>query len=341
MTEKEVHKMKSQDLVQLLLAQGIDSVRLQETLEEKKLTLDQLRQTNDSLKERLNERDAATDQLKKDLDQSDARIRALEAEMESLQADQWIDLKEIGSLTEAAHRLEHILISAQQEAEAYLSGEKPVAPLPQHKIKKHGTKQKNHVNSQHKDTDKESKGKGLEESFCVIQGTTGDTQPEPQLEVPSPEGSPAPAGAQQTDHPDHPDTAKSPAPQAQDPQALQEQAPQAQEQAPQALQEAQAQAPDLSWPDEEASASDPWPDEAPSPSGSGASDSGILQDPWPDEAPGFQGTDGASPSGATDASPSEPPEASGSGTGSAPKPKKGLFGGFLQRKRYSKEAQEI
>ena len=33
MTEKEFHKMKSQDLVQLLLAQGIDSVRLQETLE--------------------------------------------------------------------------------------------------------------------------------------------------------------------------------------------------------------------------------------------------------------------------------------------------------------------
>ena len=39
MTEKEFHKMKSQDLVQLLLAQGIDSVRLQETLEEKKLNL--------------------------------------------------------------------------------------------------------------------------------------------------------------------------------------------------------------------------------------------------------------------------------------------------------------
>ena len=106
MTEKEFHKMKSQDLVQLLLAQGIDSVRLQETLEEKKLNLEQLRQTNDSLKERLNERDAATEQLKKDLDQSDARIRALEAEMESLQADQWIDLKEIGSLTDATHRLD-------------------------------------------------------------------------------------------------------------------------------------------------------------------------------------------------------------------------------------------
>ena len=109
--------------------------------------------------------------------------------MESLQADQWIDLKEIGSLTDATHRLEQILIFAQQEAEAYLSGEKPADPPPRHKIKKHGTKQEKHVNSKHKDTDKENKGKGLEESFCVIQGTTGDTQPKPQLEAPSPEGS--------------------------------------------------------------------------------------------------------------------------------------------------------
>ncbi|MCI9647570.1 MAG: hypothetical protein HFH40_12400 [Lachnospiraceae bacterium] len=317
MTEKEFHKMKSQDLVQLLLAQGIDSVRLQETLEEKKLNLEQLRQTNDSLKERLNERDAATEQLKKDLDQSDARIRALEAEMESLQADQWIDLKEIGSLTDATHRLEQILIFAQQEAEAYLSGEKPADPPPRHKIKKHGTKQEKHVNSKRKDTDKENKGKGLEESFCVIQGTTGDTQPKPQLEAPSPEGSPAAAGAQIANHPEKPDTAKASGPQAQ---------------APQDPQEAQVQDPELSWPED--TASDPWPDEAPSRSGSGASGSEILQDPWPDEAPGFQEPDGNPPSGAADAASAEVP-------GTAAKPRKGLFGGFLQRKRYGKEAQEI
>ena len=317
MTEKEFHKMKSQDLVQLLLAQGIDSVRLQETLEEKKLNLEQLRQTNDSLKERLNERDAATEQLKKDLDQSDARIRALEAEMESLQADQWIDLKEIGSLTDATHRLEQILIFAQQEAEAYLSGEKPADPPPRHKIKKHGTKQEKHVNSKHKDTDKENKGKGLEESFCVIQGTTGDTQPKPQLEAPSPEGSPAAAGAQIANHPEKPDTVKASGPQAQ---------------APQDPQEAQVQDPELSWPED--TASDPWPDEAPSRSGSGSSGSEILQDPWPDEAPGFQEPDGNPPSGAADAASAEVP-------GTAAKPRKGLFGGFLQRKRYGKEAQEI
>ena len=34
MTAKVFHKMTSQDLVQLLLAQGIDSVRLQDTLED-------------------------------------------------------------------------------------------------------------------------------------------------------------------------------------------------------------------------------------------------------------------------------------------------------------------
>ncbi len=237
--------------------------------------------------------------------------------MESLQADQWIDLKEIGSLTDATHRLEQILIFAQQEAEAYLSGEKPADPPPRHKIKKHGTKQEKHVNSKRKDTDKENKGKGLEESFCVIQGTTGDTQPKPQLEAPSPEGSPAAAGAQIANHPEKPDTAKASGPQAQ---------------APQDPQEAQVQDPELSWPED--TASDPWPDEAPSRSGSGASSSEILQDPWPDEAPGFQEPDGNPPSGAADAASTEVP-------GTAAKPRKGLFGGFLQRKRYGKEAQEI
>ncbi len=123
MTEKEVHKMRVQDLVQLLLAQGIEVVKLQEDLDKKLEKLDILRADNDVLKVKLNESDAQIEELKKGLDESDAYIRELEEEMASLKTDQWIELAETGSIVEAAQEITEIFQAAQREADLYLSGE--------------------------------------------------------------------------------------------------------------------------------------------------------------------------------------------------------------------------
>lgn len=123
MTEKEVHKMRVQDLVQLLLSQGIEAVKLQEDLNKKLEKLEMLRADNDVLKVKLDESDAHIEELKKGLDESDAYIRELEEEMASLQADQWIELAETGSIVEAAQEITEIFRAAQREAELYLSGE--------------------------------------------------------------------------------------------------------------------------------------------------------------------------------------------------------------------------
>lgn len=125
MTEKEFHKMKSTDLVQLLLTQGKEDSLLQAGLELKKEKIESLKEHNDSLKQMLNERDALTEQLKKDLDLSDARIRRLEQEFKALQEEKWIEMEAPGSLTEAARRLNEIFEAAQREADRYLYGKRP------------------------------------------------------------------------------------------------------------------------------------------------------------------------------------------------------------------------
>ena len=122
MTEKEFHRMRPQDLVQLLLAQGAEVASLHEDLEKKIEKLGLLQAENDALKVKLDESDAGIELIKKELDESDAYIRELEEEMAALQADQW---EETGSLIEAAKEIMGIFEAAQKEAERYLSGELP------------------------------------------------------------------------------------------------------------------------------------------------------------------------------------------------------------------------
>ena len=120
MTEKEFHKMKAQDLVKLLLAQGEEASKLQEELNQKIEALVSLQEYNESLKVKLDERDARTEELKKDLDESDACIRGLEAEIAELKANQWIELEEAGTLKDAARQIRRVFEEAQREAEQYL-----------------------------------------------------------------------------------------------------------------------------------------------------------------------------------------------------------------------------
>ena len=120
MTEKEFRKLKAKDLVQLLLTQGGEASRLQGQIDEKGNELVKLLEDNDALKVKLDDSDAYIENLKKDLDERDHLIRKLEAEYESLRNDLWIDMPEIGALTEAIKLLDEIFETAQREADLHI-----------------------------------------------------------------------------------------------------------------------------------------------------------------------------------------------------------------------------
>lgn len=156
MTEKEFHKLRRRDLLQLLVAQGKENVQLQAEFDETKEELAQLQESyerlkaklddkdatfqesydrlkakldekdisfqesNDRLKVKLNEKDALIEKLKGRLDQKDARIHELRERMEEWLASRRIELEDAGSIAEAALRLNGIFEVAQQAAEQYL-----------------------------------------------------------------------------------------------------------------------------------------------------------------------------------------------------------------------------
>ena len=81
MKDQELRKLKRQDLLELLILQSKDVVRLQEELDEKNTHIAELNDTCDRLKDKLNEKDDQIDKLKDRLDQKDARIVQLESQL--------------------------------------------------------------------------------------------------------------------------------------------------------------------------------------------------------------------------------------------------------------------
>ena len=120
MTEKEFHKLRRRDLLQLLVAQGKENLQLQAEFDETSAQLQQMQETNERLKARLNEKDALIDKLKGRLDQKDARIKKLREDMEAWKTSRQIQLVEAGSIAEAALRLSGIFETAQKAADQYL-----------------------------------------------------------------------------------------------------------------------------------------------------------------------------------------------------------------------------
>ena len=121
MTEKEFRKLRSLDLIQILLTQSNEEVRLQEELDRQTEHLEGLHAHNENLKTALNDKDALIEKLKQDLNQSDAAIHSLREELKALYTDKRINLENIGSLTEVAKRVNQIFEKAQREAEEYLA----------------------------------------------------------------------------------------------------------------------------------------------------------------------------------------------------------------------------
>lgn len=120
MTEREFHKLRRRDLLQLLVAQGKENIQIQEELDETSAQLAQAQEGNERLKAKLDEKDALIEKLKGRLDQKDVRIKTLRRRMEEWRQSRRIELDEAGSIAEAALRLNGIFEVAQQAADQYL-----------------------------------------------------------------------------------------------------------------------------------------------------------------------------------------------------------------------------
>ena len=120
MTEKEFRKLKTLDLIQILLRQSAEDAEQQKDLDGMSAQLELLLEENEIIKAKLDDRDAMTEVIKKNLDESDECIRVLEEEVKNLYSDRQITLKETGSLVQAALELNKIFELAQREAEQYI-----------------------------------------------------------------------------------------------------------------------------------------------------------------------------------------------------------------------------
>lgn len=120
MTEKELHKLRKQDLLQLLLAQGREAAELQEQIIKLSASLEETEAGNERLKAKLDEKDELIEKLKSRLDEKDARITKMREIMRAWRANRQIELEEAGSIAEAALKLNKVFEAAQKAADQYI-----------------------------------------------------------------------------------------------------------------------------------------------------------------------------------------------------------------------------
>lgn len=142
MTDKELRRLRRQDLLQLLVEQSKEAARLQMESNEKRKELAQLNEGYErlkdkldekdeqlgTLKERLNEKDALLEKLKNRLDEKDALLEKLKSRLdekdglldelsgrlETLRSDKWGELNSDGLVT---NMIENYLKTALFERE--------------------------------------------------------------------------------------------------------------------------------------------------------------------------------------------------------------------------------
>ncbi len=162
MTEKQLHKLRRQDLLQLLVAQGKEAAQLQARLDEAAEELKDLQDTRTKFIERMDDKDAQIEKLKPRLDEKDAQIEKLTARLNEKDAriekligrlnekDAWIgqltaEIEQYRSgeilgfegdpsIDEVGQKLNAVLRAAQKAVAQYLDGARAagsqVAPLP-------------------------------------------------------------------------------------------------------------------------------------------------------------------------------------------------------------------
>ncbi len=106
MTQKELQKLRRQDLLELLLAQGEEYKRTTAELEECRKKLESLEVTYERVRKRLDVKDAIIHELKESL--------------ETERLEKQIKLEDAGSIAEASLKLNGIFEAAQEAADQYL-----------------------------------------------------------------------------------------------------------------------------------------------------------------------------------------------------------------------------
>lgn len=148
MTEKELHRLRRHDLLQLLLAQGREAAQLQGQIDDMTAELNDLHETNsrfigrmddkdaqieklkrrlnekdaqvETFKERLKDKDAQIDRLKGRLDQKDLQMEELKKVIEEYRSGRIFEIDGKISIADVAQKLEGIFGAAQKAVDQYL-----------------------------------------------------------------------------------------------------------------------------------------------------------------------------------------------------------------------------
>lgn len=120
MTEKELHRLKKQDLLQLLLEQGREAAALQAEISALSNSLADSQAGNARLRAKLDEKDELIDKLKARLDEKDNLITRQREKMREWRENRRIELDDAGNIAEAALRLNKIFEAAQKAADQYI-----------------------------------------------------------------------------------------------------------------------------------------------------------------------------------------------------------------------------
>lgn len=105
MTEKELHKLSRQDLLELLLSQSKEVARQQAQIAELEEADSVTQESYARLKQKLDEKDAQLEKLKSRLDEKDAAIGSLENQIEEWKAGRRLELED---------QVDQILVSSER-----------------------------------------------------------------------------------------------------------------------------------------------------------------------------------------------------------------------------------
>lgn len=120
MVEKELKKLRRQELLKLLLDQSKEASELQKDYEESERQIRNLEDSNGRLSFKLEEKDALIEKLQGRLEKKERQIRDIRAEISVWKFNRDSELKVSEDLAEAALRLNGLFKMAQQAADQYL-----------------------------------------------------------------------------------------------------------------------------------------------------------------------------------------------------------------------------
>lgn len=120
MVEKELKKLRRQELLKLLLDQSREASGLQKDYEESERQIRDLEDSNDRLSFRLEEKEALVEKLQRRLEKKERQVKDLKTEINIWKFNRDSELKAAEDLAEAALRLNGLFKMAQQAADQYL-----------------------------------------------------------------------------------------------------------------------------------------------------------------------------------------------------------------------------